>query len=65
VLELAYFAGLTCAEIAAHTAVPVGTAKGRLRLAREKLRVALAPLGPDGGPRRPPPGCAVAAASDR
>jgi RNA polymerase sigma-70 factor (ECF subfamily) len=43
-LELAYFGGLTCAAIAARTAVPVGTAKGRLRLARGKLRTALAPL---------------------
>jgi RNA polymerase sigma-70 factor (ECF subfamily) len=43
-LTLAYFAGLTCAEIAARTAVPLGTAKGRLRLARAKLRVVLGPL---------------------
>ncbi len=43
-LELAYFGGLTCAEIAARTAVPIGTAKGRLRLGREKLRDVLAPL---------------------
>jgi len=64
-LELAYFAELTCAEIAARLAVPVGTAKGRLRLAREKLRVALAPLGPDEGPRRPRRSRAVSAASGR
>ncbi len=43
VIELAYFAELTCEEIAARTAVALGTAKGRLRLARAKLRTRLAP----------------------
>ncbi len=42
VVHLAYFGGLTHAEIAAHVGVPLGTVKGRLRLATEKLRHALA-----------------------
>lgn len=41
-VELAYFAELTCAEIADRTAVALGTAKGRLRLARARLRTLLA-----------------------
>lgn len=44
VIELAYFAELTCEEIAARTAVALGTAKGRLRLARGRLRTVLAPM---------------------
>lgn len=44
VIELAYFAELTCEEIAARTAVALGTAKGRLRLARGRLRTILAPI---------------------
>ena len=43
-IELAYFAELTCEEIAARTAVALGTAKGRLRLARGRLRTVLAPM---------------------
>ena len=39
VLELAYFGGLTHSELAAHLDLPLGTVKGRLRLALEKLRV--------------------------
>lgn len=42
-VHLAYFGGLTHAEIAARVGVPLGTVKGRLRLATEKLRHALAP----------------------
>ena len=38
VLELAYFGGQTLAEIAAGTGAPLGTVKGRARLALEKLR---------------------------
>ncbi|MBI3954182.1 MAG: sigma-70 family RNA polymerase sigma factor [Chloroflexi bacterium] len=37
-LELAYFGGLTQAEIADATDVPLGTVKGRLRLALEKMK---------------------------
>ena len=38
VVELAYFGGLTHSELAAHLDLPLGTVKGRLRLALEKLR---------------------------
>lgn len=43
-VELYYFDGLTCAELATRTAAAVGTAKGRLRLARAHLRAALTPV---------------------
>lgn len=38
VLDLAYFAGLTHAEIAGHTGKPVGTVKSRIRLGLQNLR---------------------------
>src|SRR5258708_39848434 len=38
VLELAYFEGLTCTEIATKIAVPVGTVKSRLAAALGRLR---------------------------
>jgi len=41
VVEMAYFAGLTHAEIAEHVGIPLGTVKGRMRLAVAKLRDAL------------------------
>jgi RNA polymerase sigma-70 factor (ECF subfamily) len=37
-IHLAFFGGLTHAQIAAHMRVPLGTVKGRMRLAVEKLR---------------------------
>jgi RNA polymerase sigma-70 factor (ECF subfamily) len=51
-LELAYFLGYSCEEIAAITACPVGTVKARMFHAREKLRHMLPSLG--GVPARQP-----------
>lgn len=41
VVEMAYFQGLTHVEIAEKTNLPLGTVKSRLRLALDKIRVAL------------------------
>ena len=41
VVELAYFEGLTCREIAYAVGIPEGTAKSRLRLALAKLETVL------------------------
>ena len=46
---LAYFSGLTHREIADRTGVPLGTVKGRMRLAMQKLRGLLAEMD-RGGP---------------
>ena len=43
-VELAYFRGLTHSEIARELEIPMGTVKTRLRLAFDKLRIALAPI---------------------
>lgn len=43
VVELAYFGGLSQTEIAVTTGVPLGTVKGRIRLAMRHLRRALSP----------------------
>jgi RNA polymerase sigma-70 factor (ECF subfamily) len=41
VVELAYFAGLSCREVAREVGIPEGTAKSRLRLARARLEAML------------------------
>jgi RNA polymerase sigma-70 factor, ECF subfamily len=46
VVDLVYYGGLTHQEIADHVGVPLGTVKGRLRLALEKLRDSLRPPDP-------------------
>ena len=43
VLELAYFDGLSCSEIAAHIAIPIGTVKSRLAAGLGRLRQLLGP----------------------
>jgi RNA polymerase sigma-70 factor (ECF subfamily) len=44
-VELAYFEGMTCTEMAAHCEIPIGTVKSRLAAAMGKLRDALAGAG--------------------
>ena len=46
VIELAYFGGMTQGEIAAKVGIPLGTVKGRSRLALEKLRRSVASESP-------------------
>jgi RNA polymerase sigma-70 factor (ECF subfamily) len=41
VIELAYFKGMTCREVAVAAGIPEGTAKSRLRLALTKLEAVL------------------------
>jgi RNA polymerase sigma-70 factor (ECF subfamily) len=41
VLELAYFEGLSCTEIAERVAIPVGTVKSRIAAGLERLRMGL------------------------
>jgi RNA polymerase sigma-70 factor, ECF subfamily len=43
VLELAYFSGMTHTEIATVLGIPLGTIKTRIRMAMDKLRIALCP----------------------
>ena len=49
-IELAYFGGLTQVEIAERTGVPLGTVKGRVRLALQAMRRELDPVEAGGGP---------------
>jgi RNA polymerase sigma-70 factor (ECF subfamily) len=49
VIELAFYGGLTHAEITERLGVPLGTIKGRMRSALERLRLGL----PDEGTRTP------------
>jgi RNA polymerase sigma-70 factor (ECF subfamily) len=44
VIELSYFEGLTCREIAVRCEIPVGTVKSRLSAAIQKLRQQLKPV---------------------
>jgi RNA polymerase sigma-70 factor, ECF subfamily len=44
VLELAYFEGLSCAEIAKRIAIPIGTVKSRLAAGLQRLRQAFGGL---------------------
>lgn len=41
VLELAYFEGLSCSEIAERVAIPIGTVKSRVAAGLDRLRVGL------------------------
>lgn len=43
VLELAYFEGLSCTEIAERVAIPVGTVKSRIAAGLDRLRSGLVP----------------------
>lgn len=48
VLELAYFEGLSCTEIAERVAIPVGTVKSRLAAGLDRLRSGLSGAGSAG-----------------
>ncbi len=49
VLELAYFEGLSCTEIAERVAIPVGTVKSRIAAGLDRLRSGLLSAGPRAG----------------
>jgi len=52
VLELAYFEGLSCTEIAVRVSVPVGTVKSRIAAGLDRLRTGMSkPLRGAGGER--------------
>ena len=55
VLELAYFEGLSCSEIAERVAIPIGTVKSRLAAGLDRLRSGLAEPVPRAPPGRPDP----------
>lgn len=42
ILELGYFSGLSCSEMAEHLGIPIGTVKSRLHAALSKLRAVFA-----------------------
>ncbi len=44
VLELAYFEGLSCTEIASKVAIPVGTVKSRIAAGLDRLRTGFGPM---------------------
>jgi RNA polymerase sigma-70 factor (ECF subfamily) len=51
VLELAYFEGLSCTEIAERVAIPVGTVKSRIAAGLDRLRSGLLTTGTTATPR--------------
>src|SRR5215813_10600749 len=53
VLELAYFEGLSCTEIAERVAIPVGTVKSRIAAGMDRLRSGLLSAGAGGVPGAP------------
>ncbi len=59
VLELAYFGGLSQAEIAHQLGLPLGTVKGRMRLALNKLRIGLSDTPTPAPADQPPVGIPV------
>src|SRR5215468_846529 len=52
VLELAYFEGLSCTEIAERVAIPVGTVKSRIAAGLDRLRSGLTSASGHSGPPR-------------